>query len=146
MEPISKPIQLLLDLFATALSDVRFADLSAEMLAQLASEVDAAAVAVAAAQAALDAASLALKDKQEALLQQAQRALAYARVYAENDDVLSQQLDGVALPRAARRLRGGGEALILSAEPPPAATPRPRGRPKRLRDEPMLDAVLAPAE
>ncbi len=78
-------VQAPLDLLATSLADVRFADVDGPSLARWAAEVEAAAQSEAVARSALDAANLALQEKQEALLQQAQRALAYAQVYAESD-------------------------------------------------------------
>ena len=130
----------------TDLADVRFADVDAQTLARVAADVESAALVVAEAQAALDGARAALQDRQDTLLQHAQRALAYARVYAESDAIMSARLDAIALPKLARRARGeGGEALVLSAEPQPAA--RRRGRPRKEDDaraadlEPMLDAV-----
>jgi hypothetical protein len=80
MAAMHPAVQALLDLFATSLADVRFADIDGPSLARCAAEVEAAAQAEAGARSALDAAHLALQEKQEALLQRAQRALAYARV------------------------------------------------------------------
>jgi hypothetical protein len=128
MTAIPAPIQTLLDLFTTSLVDVRFADVDAPALARLASGVEAAAEAVSDAQAALDATREALQERQDALLQHAQRALAYARVYAEGDASLSERLDTVNLPRATRRARAE-DALVLSADAEPVA--RPRGRPRK---------------
>ena len=128
MSAIPPSIQALLDLFATALADVRFADVDGQSLARSAADVEAAAQAEGVARAALDAAHLALQEKQEALLQQAQRALAYARVYAENDPTLSASLEAVGLPRGTRRA-AMGDALVLSAASQPS--PRPRGRPRK---------------
>lgn len=146
MNAIAPPIQALLDLFSTSLSEVRFADVDARTLAALASDAQAAAEVVAAAEAALEAAREALQDKQDTLLTHAQRALAYARVYGENDDALSVQLDAIALPRAGKRARGL-DALVLSATPEPAPAPRPRGRPRKVTvAEPTLEAILTPAE
>jgi hypothetical protein len=144
MNAIPTPVQALLDLFSTSLADVRFADVNADTLARFAGEVQAAAEVVTSAQAALDAAREALQEKQDALLTHAQRALAYARVYAEGDDALSVQLDAVSLPRPQRRSRGD-DALILSAEPQPS--PRPRGRPRKTAiAEPALEPIFSPAE
>jgi hypothetical protein len=141
---IPAPIQTLLDLFTTSLADVRFADVDGQTLGRCAVEVDSAAEVVASAQAALDAARETLRLKQDVLLQRAQSALAYARVYAEGDDALSSQLDGVSLPRSTRRPRAE-EGLVLCAEPQPA--PRPRGRPRKARvDEPAVEALELPAE
>lgn len=119
MTVISPPIQALLELFDTALSDVRFADLDAAALAALAAQVNAAAEGVAAKQAALEEANASLLERQNVLLQQAQRALAYARVYAENDFELRAKLDAIALPRAPRRPRA--DPSSPSAEPERAA-------------------------
>ncbi len=148
MTAIPQPIQSLLELFRTSLAEVRFADLDGTSLARCAEEVEAAAVSLASAQLTLDAARQALQDKQEALLQRAQRALAYARVYAETDESLARQLDAVALPRPARRSRVE-DALVLSAEPQPA--PRPRGRPRKVpaiaavaEADPMLSVMSPP--
>lgn len=102
MTVIPPAVAALLELFEASLSDVRFADLDAKVLSALSAEVDAAAEGLAAKQAALDEARSALQERQNVLLQQAQRALAYARVYAENDFDLRAKLDAIALPRPAR--------------------------------------------
>jgi hypothetical protein len=141
---IPPPIQTLLDLFTTSLADVRFADVDGQTLGRCAAEVESAAEAVASAQAALDAARETLQLKQDVLLQRGQCALAYARVYAEGDEALSIQLDGVSLPRSTRRPRAT-EGLVLSADPQPA--PRPRGRPRKAQiAEPAVEALMLPAE
>jgi multidrug efflux pump subunit AcrA (membrane-fusion protein) len=141
---IPSPIQTLLHLFTTSLADVRFADVDGQTLGRCAAEVESAAEAVASAQALLDAAREALQLKQDVLLQRAQSALAYARVYAESDEALSTQLDSVSLPRSTRRPRAE-EGLVLSAET--QAAPRPRGRPRKARvAEPTIEALALPAE
>ena len=149
MSAIPAPIQALLDLFTTSLADVRFADVDGQTLASCASEVEAAAKAFTSAQVTLDAAREALQFRQDALLQRAQRALAYARVYAEADETLTRKLDAASLPRPPRRPRAE-DALVLSADPQPAPVPRPRGRPKKAPvTEPAeltLDAIVPPAE
>ncbi len=143
MAAIHPSVQALLDLFATSLADVRFADVDAKALARSAAEVEAAAQAEAVARLALDAAHVALQDKQEALLLQAQRALAYARVYAENDPTLSGSLETVGLPRPVRR--GPADTLVLSGAAEPSA--RPRGRPRKAPvAEPTLAMTMPGAE
>ena len=67
MNTIPGQVQAVLDLFATALVDVRFADLDAAALTRVASDVNAAAERVAAAQAQLDEACALLKERQNAL-------------------------------------------------------------------------------
>jgi hypothetical protein len=137
-------VQALLDLFATSLADVRFADVDGPSLARCAAEVEAAAQAEAVARSALDAANLALQEKQEALLRRAQRALAYARVYAESDTTLTASLEAIGLLRATRRATVG-DALVLSAASD--TWPRRRGRPrKRPAAQPTLEMSMPGAE
>ena len=142
MNTIPGQVQAVLDLFATALIDVRFADLDTAALSRVATDVNSAAERVAAAQAQLDEACALLKERQNALFCQAQRALAYARVYAESDETLSTRLEGISLPRPARRSRGDDEALILSPEPQ-AAAPRRRRSPTTNPPEAPLDGAAA---
>lgn len=162
MTAIPPAVQAVLDLFTTDLADVRFGDLDAPALARLASDVQAASEIVASAQIALDLARGALHERQEALLQQAQRALAYARVFAEADVALTARLDAITLPRASRRPRSdgststgtgahgaAGDSLVLTSELEPAR--RPRGRPRKLpavqvHEEPMLEGLAHSAE
>jgi hypothetical protein len=140
MDAVPPPIRAALALFESALADVRFADLDAKSLARAADDVHAVAAVVASAQAALDSARGALQERQDLLFEQIQRALAYARVYAENDEPLTQRLDAITLPRTGRGGRPNKEeaALVLSsAGPHPAA--RPRGTKRRaVSSEPML--------
>jgi hypothetical protein len=145
MSTIPSPVQTVLDLFATDLAEVRFGDLDAKTLDSLASDVRSAADAVASAQALLDDARSKLQERQEALLQQAQRALAYARVYAEPDAALTERIEAISLPRPVRRVRAETEVLALS--PDPDAPKRPRGRPRKTPLEaPMLEGLSASAE
>jgi hypothetical protein len=125
MEAIPPSIRAALELFETALVDVRFANLDAKTLARAAADVHAVASVVASAQAALDSARSALQERQDVLLEQVQRAMAYARVYAENDEALTQRLNAIALPRAGRGARSKDDAtLVLSSAPHPQAQPR----------------------
>jgi hypothetical protein len=145
MDSIPLPVQAILDLFAHELADVRFADVDANALEQIAVEVKAAADIVESAELALDAARAALQEKQDSLLQHTQRALAYARVYAESDEAMSARLETIALPRAARRARAGSETLVLSAAPESRARVRGRSR-KAPCTEPMLNGVTLTGE
>jgi hypothetical protein len=160
MTAIPPPVQTVLDLFTTHLPEVRFGDLDAQSLARAAEEVQVASDVAAAAQGALESARVVLHERQEALLSQVQRALAYARVFAEADEALSARLEAVALPRAARRPRAdasasasGNDALVLT--PTADAGRRPRGRPRKsplapvsastATEEPMMLEGLAAA-
>jgi hypothetical protein len=154
MTAIAPPIQTILDLFDSDLADVRFGDVDAKSLARIKADTQVAADVVTAAQIALDAARITLHERQEALLLHAQRALAYARVYAEADESLSARLEAVTLPRAARRARGEASAppneLVLTTSGDAPAARRPRGRPRKLPaaslpgdlPEPMLEGLL----
>ena len=133
MTAISPPLQTLLDVFLADLPDVRFGDIDAQSLARSAAEVVEASLLVAAAKVALEQASAALHERQESMLVQGQRALAYARVYAEADESLAARLDAVVLPRGARRGRSEGPSdpvLVLTNDG--EAARRPRGRPRKL--------------
>jgi hypothetical protein len=133
--PIPPSVQSLLDLFTASLADVRFGDVDAQSLARFAADMESAASTVATTQAALDAARATLQERHDALVQHAQRALAYARVYAESDPALGAQLDAISLPRSSRRPRDADVPEIDAA-------PRPRGRPRKTSLEPAtIDAT-----
>ena len=102
MTLLSPPVQAVLELFQGPLADVRFADVDAAGLASVAAEVEGAAAEVARQEAQLAELRQSLTERQDALLLLAQRALAYARVYAEHDEALTEQLARIALPRAAK--------------------------------------------
>jgi hypothetical protein len=133
MDAIPSPVRAVIDLFADPLRDIRFGDVDATTLGELAASATAAAEVVEAAEAQLLRDRRTLQERQEALLSQAQRALAYARVYAENDPALTERIEQIALPRPARRARSAADALVLEPDPPPRARPsgEPAAAPKR---------------
>lgn len=140
-DPISPAMRALLEVFSTDLSEVKFPDVDAEVLEEAAGRVKAQAEAVAKAQAALEAARQVLGESQEALLQKGQRALAYARVFAEEDAALSTKLEAISLPRAGRKVARPDGAVVAEA---PAqsdeSAPRRRGRPPKSRPSAPLFA------
>ena len=122
MSQLSPPIQAVLELFVHGpLADQRFADVDAAVLSELASTVEAAAAAVAEQEAQLSELRQTLADRQDALLLLAQRALAYARVYAEHDDALTEQLSRISLPRAGKPRKASAKAA--SSEASAASSP-----------------------
>lgn len=124
--------QAVLDLFCAELAALKFPDVDRAVLEAAAGKVHAAAAAVQAAEEALAAARGVLAEGQEGLLQKCQRALAYARIYAEEDAGLSQKVEAIALPRAGKR--GRTTELPAPAEdsaPGAAGAPRRRGRPPK---------------
>lgn len=122
MQPIPSPVQAIIELFAGPLSELSFADVDKARFSELAAQVEASAAEVAAQEAALAAQRQVLAERQEALLNLAQRGLAYARVYAEGDAELTQQLAAIALPRPAKRVKAEGKAEGTSNSA--ARTPR----------------------
>jgi hypothetical protein len=125
-EAIPEGMNRLLQLFATDLAKVRFGDLDASALDSAAGAVRAAARELAEAEALADGARASLEAAREALVHKGQRALAYARIYAEGSPDLSQRLEGIALGGGARRL----EPKLLTPDLG-EATPRRRGRPPK---------------
>jgi hypothetical protein len=99
---IAQPVSSVLELFKGPLSGMRFADVDAEGLALLVSKVESAGSEVASTEAKLAELRQRLATEQEALLAFAQRALAYARVYAETHEELLAELNGISLPRLAK--------------------------------------------
>ncbi|WP_309889701.1 hypothetical protein [Archangium sp.] len=139
-DPISPAMRALLEVFSTELSEVKFPDVDAEVLDEAAARVKAQADAVTQAQVALEAARQALGESQEALLQKGQRALAYARVFAEEDAALSTKLEAISLPRATRKVaRVEGGAPEVAAQNDESA-PKRRGRPPKARPSAPLFA------
>lgn len=140
-DPISPAMRVLLEVFSTDLSEVKFPDVDAEVLEEAAARVKAQAEAVAKAQAALEAARQVLGESQEALLQKGQRALAYARVFAEEDAELSTKLEAISLPKAGRKVArpDGGVAAEAPAQNDETA-PKRRGRPPKSRPSAPLFA------
>lgn len=98
--PVLPPsLQDLVDLFQGPLQTVQFPDIDAPRLLALVAEVGAAQEAVHEAEQLLAEAKREREERLEALLNKAHRALAYARVFAEEDQELSAKLATVNLPK-----------------------------------------------
>ena len=102
MSHLSPAVQAVVALFRGPLAGVRFAEVDAAGLTSLASEVEAAALEIEQQEAKLTQLKQAFAQRQDALLGLAQQGLAYARIFAEGDDVLSTELEQIALPRTAK--------------------------------------------
>lgn len=120
--PISPALQAVLELFDTELLALKFPDVDQAVLREAAARVMTQAEAVAAAEQALATAREGLGDAQEALLGKCQRALAYARVYAEEDRELSRRLESINLPRP--RAKAAPTSPFDTAEPRPGRRAR----------------------
>jgi hypothetical protein len=124
------------------LQGVTFPDVDRETLLEHIDLVRRAADDVAQAQAMLAAAESALEERQSALMAKSHRAMAYARIYADENPALLSELDRITLPRtsALRAERRENTAPRLSSTRSETGG-RPRGRPRKSTDETSLFAV-----
>jgi hypothetical protein len=100
-DPVSAPLREVLALFQDVLAHVKFPDVDAAALAAAAVVVEDKDKDVRRLEAALDEAKRKLDEAQEALLNKAQKAIAYGRVFAiDGDPALMARLDAIALPRS----------------------------------------------
>ena len=135
------PVQAVLDLFRGPLANVRFADIDSTGLADLAAEVEAAAANVEEQESKLAELRQQLAQRQEALLVLAQRALSYARVYAEGDSSLTEELNRIALARPAKIRKA---SAAKPAEPAPSsASAAEAGAAETQPQEPHAEAAEA---
>lgn len=144
-DPVTAPLLELLSLFDGPLKNVRFPDVDHASLVELAGGVRACTEDVERAEAALLVAKTALDERRESLLRMCQRALAYARVYAEEDPALRAQLEAIPIPRM--RLPGKPSAArspeIAANEAAVAPAPRKRGRPPKDKTQaPPPEAII----
>lgn len=120
--------QAVMDLYATDLSSLKFPDVDHAVLEAAAKRVQTDAQAVKVAEEALAAARATMAESQEVLMQKCQRALAYARVYAEENPDLAQKVDAITLPKAGKRGSRGSEIPTDASEESKEAAPKRRGR------------------
>jgi hypothetical protein len=135
IDPIPSAVQEIVDLFVSEFASLKFGDLEPTSLAAASEEVKTLAADMTRAEAELENTRALLAEKRDGLLQKAQRALAYARVYAENRPELASRLERIALPRSPRR-SSKSEATLPDAEQSgaldgTASSTRRRGRPRR---------------
>lgn len=121
------------DLFTGPLRDVSFPGVDANAVAELVAHAEAGAESVESARAALReaqtnlvAAEAAFADRRALLVSKAQLAVAYARVFAQDDPELLAAVESVSVPR----LRSAASTPANVAAP---AAPRKRGRPPKLQ-------------
>lgn len=135
MEPARDPVPTaskeVLDLFRGKLSGVRFPDLDLSVLEDSERELLAAQVALEEAEAALEAARAVLNERSHALSAKTQRALAYAKVFAEEDTELSETVASIASirVRSAERRTSSGTTPALDGDERPNRRRRPRRTP-----------------
>jgi ElaB/YqjD/DUF883 family membrane-anchored ribosome-binding protein len=125
-DPLPPSVKALVELFKNELSAVTFPGVDGALLEKLSADVQGYTEAVIKAEAALDAARTALRESEEALAVKSQKALAYARVYAEDRPDIASKVDLVA------RIAGAAPAPATPARDRDAGSdaPKRRGRPK----------------
>lgn len=128
---IPEALRALLGLFEAEFSEVEFPDVNLSVLTESAQTVLSAAERVAQAEKALEVAQAELQERQEALLHKGQRALSYARVFAEDSPELLEKLQLIPLPRSQRR----SKADAVAAAQPDGEPVRRRGRPPKPKPE-----------
>jgi hypothetical protein len=120
-DPVPPLARAVLDVFRDALADVRFPDVDRATLEESEAELLAAQIALEAAEFELERARASVAERSASLTSRAQRALAYAKVFAEDDPVLRDRLDSLSAPRArASEPREEGAAPV-----------KRRGRPRK---------------
>ena len=92
---IPEPVQQLLTLFEEHLNSISFPDVSLEIIKSLAEKVESAQKEVEEAQKHLETAQEALSASSDELLQKCMRGLAYAKVYADGQEELSEKLQAI---------------------------------------------------
>lgn len=125
-DPIPPSVKALVELFKNELSTVTFPGVDVAILEQLITDVRTYTDAVIKAEAALEAARTSLRESEEVLAVKSQKALAYARVYAEDRPEVAAKVDFVA--------RIAGAAPVTSAAPARdggSDAPKRRGRQKK---------------
>lgn len=99
-DPVSEPLAAVLQVFAAHEAALCFPEVDHASLQALAAELRQAAAEVERCERALHQARLALDDRRDALRTRAERGLAYARIYAEDDPKLRERLEAIDLPAA----------------------------------------------
>lgn len=128
-----------IDLYAVELADVRFPDLDLSALLYAQAELHAAQLEVERIEAELADKRAELEVRSQALVAKAERALAYARVFAQGDEELAPRLAEIG-----RRKSATSQASTASASGTIAA-PKRRGRKPKSEEPEELFAEAASA-
>lgn len=96
-DPVSEPLAALIEVFGAHAAALCFPEVDHATLEGLAAELRQAAVEVERQERALHQARQLLDERRDALRARAERGLAYARIYAEDDEALREQLESIDL-------------------------------------------------
>ncbi|HET8935606.1 MAG TPA: hypothetical protein VFN67_19290 [Polyangiales bacterium] len=119
-----------IDLYSVELSDVRFPDLDLSALLYAQAELHAAQLEVERVEAELEDKRAKLEERSQALVSKAERALAYARVFAQGDEDLAPRLADIG-----RKRSSNSQSPNTQSASGTIAAPKRRGR-KPKSDEP----------
>ncbi len=125
-------VQIVVELFGSSLRDVSFPDVDAASLEAAATVLRAKHDLVRQAEAALEVARQAREQSLDELVAGADKALAYAKIYAAKNPELMAELTTVALRRRQPTVAG--------------PTPKKRGRPRKVDAAPLLETSSVAAE
>jgi len=103
--PIPAPVQEFYELYKQNFSSVSFPDINLEILDKLISDVQEKLNALEEARALLETTQQDLENSQNELFQKSMRALAYAKIYAEDQEELFKQLSNINLAKNSRSSR-----------------------------------------
>lgn len=105
-DPVSEPLAALIDVFGTHAGSLCFPDVDHAILDGLAAELRQAAAEVERCERALQQARQLLDERRDALRARAERGLAYARIFAEDDEALRERLEGIDLAATTPAAKG----------------------------------------
>jgi hypothetical protein len=149
-EPAHDPTPALarqvIELYAEALRDVRFPDLDLALLEEAREALLASQLEVERSEAQLQAARVELEAKSAALQSKAERALAYARVFALGDETLSARLSELGSRKKPLTLIEGGPAPVKRRGRSPKAAPETELFVGEQADNPPLEAAAESGE
>lgn len=111
-----------IDLYSSSLTDVRFPDLDLEDLLALQNDLHDAQLEIERLEAELAQARSELEVRSQALLTKSERALAYARVYAQGDEELTTRLSEIGRSKRS----GTGDAGASLGEAPAKRGRKPK--------------------
>jgi len=100
-DPVSEPVAALIDVFGAHAANLCFPDVDHATLDGLATELRQAQAEVERCEKALLQARQLLDERRDALRSRAERGLAYARIFAEDDEALREQLEAIDLTATA---------------------------------------------
>ncbi len=144
-DPIPAPVQAVLTLFEGPLDGVAFPGLDAGVLEERAEDVRARADDLAEARRSLEEARIQLEASQEDLLSHAKRGLAYAKIFAESDPGLTDDVSRIVLnpaaPKKATKRRKPADAKATAQKKKAKVEELPLAA-KDAAPEPTVEAVL----